>query len=273
MSKIKINEEIERLKSLISGYQSLVVAFSGGMDSTLLAYTAFSVLESKMIAITVNSPFSIRRELEFSEDFAKRYSIPYKQLWLNPLDSEEVLRNDKLRCYYCKMKIFNGILGFARENGYRYIADGSNLSDNGDYRPGKKALEELGIVSPLREAGFTKEMIRGAYTFYNLEIPSRYSNACLASRIPYGTRITEDILERIDDGESFIEGLGFSPVRLRYHDRIARIELSEDGIKRLFSNADMRAEIIRKLKNLGFVYITIDIEGFRTGSLNLLLDD
>ena len=273
MGNIKSSENIERLKSLISGYQSLVVAFSGGMDSTLLTYAAFSVLASKMIAVTVNSPFSIRRDLKFSRDFAKRYNIPYKQLWLNPLDSEEVIRNDQLRCYYCKMEIFKGILGFARENGYRHVADGSNLSDNGDYRPGKKALEELGIVSPLREAGFTKEMIREAYTLYNLEIPSRYSNACLASRIPYGTRITGDILERIGDGESFIEGLGFSPVRLRYHDRIARIELSEDGMKRLLASTAMKEQIVRKLKDLGFVYITVDIEGFRTGSLNLLLDD
>lgn len=273
MGGIKIKEDIERLKSLISGYQSLVVAFSGGMDSTFLTYIAFSVLESKMIAITVNSPFSIRRELAFSKDFTMRYNIPHKQLWLNPLDSEEVVRNDQLRCYYCKMKIFNGIVGFARENSYRYIADGSNLSDEGDYRPGKKALEELGIVSPLLEACFTKEMIREAYKYFKLELPSRYSNACLASRIPYGTRISEDVLEKIGDGESFIEGLGFSPVRLRYHDKIARIELSKDGIKRLLSDISIQEEIIRKLKTLGFVYITIDIEGFRTGSLNLLLDD
>jgi uncharacterized protein len=273
MGDMGIRESIERLKELISNYESLVVAFSGGMDSTFLVYVAFSVLQSKMIAITVDSPFSIKRELKFSKEFTRRYDIPHTFLLLNPLDSQEILDNDRLRCYYCKKKIFEGISRFAREHDYRFTADGSNLSDESDYRPGKRALEELGIVSPLVEIGFSKEMIREACEFLDLDIPYRYSNACLASRIPYGTRISKDILERIDDGESFIEGLGFSPVRLRYHDTIARVELSEDGMKRLLSNRSAREKIINKLKNLGFLYITIDIEGFRTGSLNLMLDD
>ncbi len=268
-----ITESIERLKDLIANYESLVVAFSGGMDSTFLVHVAFSVLQSKMIAVTVDSPFSIRREVKFSREFARRYSIPHTFLLLNPLDSQEILGNDRLRCYYCKRKIFEGILQFARGNDYRFIADGSNLSDERDYRPGKRALEELGIVSPLMEIGFSKEMIREACKFLDLDIPYRFSNACLASRIPYGTRISEDILEKIDDGESFIEGLGFSPVRLRYHDKVARVELLEDDMKRLLSNRSIKEKIIDKLKNLGFVYVTIDIEGFRTGSLNLMLDD
>ena len=147
------------------------------------------------------------------------------------------------------------------------------MNDRDDYRPGKKALEELGIVSPLLQVGFTKEMIREACKMCNIDIPFHYSNACLASRIPYGIEISRSVLKTIEDGESFMDELGLYPVRLRYHDKIARIETSLDGMKKLLVDNLVRERIIQKLKSLGFKFITVDIEGFRSGSLNLMLDD
>lgn len=268
---MSVEENIEFLKNIISRYHPLVVAFSGGIDSTLLTYIAHSVLRERMIAVSVNTEFSIKKEMQFAKDFSLKHKIPHRFLNLNLMSFEEVVNNDRLRCYHCKKLIFSHITDLSRSIGFKYVADGSHASDEDDFRPGRKALEELGVISPLAEADFTKEIIGEACRYLDIDILNRYSNACLASRIPYGIRITDKVLRIIEDGENILEEMGFSPVRLRYHKPIARIELSKDGIKRIIQDDYIREEIIRKIKDLGFLFVSVDLEEFRSGSLNCFL--
>ena len=269
---MKPNTSINKLEKTISLYPSLAVALSGGMDSILLAFISKRILDSRMMAISVESPFSIERELNFSREFTKKHNIPHHVIYINTLDSVEIRANGPRRCYFCKKCIFSEIKKISAKSGFQSVADGTCIDDQKDYRPGKNALEELGIISPLREAGFTKSMIKDAYNHFNLTIPFSSSNACLASRIPYGTVITEENLKMISHGEDFLYELGFEPVRLRYHNEIARLELSNEGMNRLIADSSLLEKVYRKLKSIGFIYITLDMEGFRTGSMNLMLD-
>jgi uncharacterized protein len=241
------------------------------MDSTLLACIARRALGEAMAAASVDSPFAIRREMEFARAFAARHRIHHIVLKADPLGSPQVARNDALRCYHCKKLIFSSIAAWAEKHGFPYIADGSNRSDEADYRPGKKALGELGVLSPLKEAGFTKDMIREACGALGLGVRYLSSNACLASRVPCGTPLTGKALEMIAEGEDFLEKNGFSPVRLRYHPPLARLELSPEGMARLMADDRMKRKITRRLKEIGFAFITLDMEGFRSGSMNILL--
>jgi uncharacterized protein len=270
---MSVEENIERLKNIISHYSPLVVAFSGGIDSTLLTYMAHSVLSDRMIAVSVNTEFSIRKEMQFAKEFSLKHKIPHRFLNLKLMAFEEVVNNDRLRCYHCKKLIFSQITDLSKSIGFKYIADGSHASDEDDFRPGRRALEELGVISPLAEAEFTKEMIGEACSSLGINILHRYSNACLASRIPYGIRITDTVLRIIEEGENILEEMGFSPVRVRYHESIARIELSEDGVKRIILDDDIRGEIVRKIKDLGFLFVSVDLEGFRSGSLNCFFNN
>ena len=263
---VEISKKIENLKTILRKYKSIVIAFSGGMDSSLLVFIAREA-DVKIMAVIIDSPFSIKREIRAAAGFALAANIPHKILNINPLESVEVRDNSAERCYYCKKRMFAVILDFAEKNNYDFTADGSNLSDDNDFRPGRKALLEMGVISPLQEAGFDKIMIREACNFYGLNVPED-SNACLASRIPYGKIITEKKLNAISECEDFLLDMGFSPVRVRYYDSIARIELSISDTKKLISNEEKRQRVAEKFKKRGFIYITLDIEGFRSGSMN-----
>ncbi len=269
---MSVEENIERLKKIISRCSPLVVAFSGGIDSTLLTYMAHSVLGEMMIAVSVNTEFSIRKEMQFAKDFSLKHKIPHQFLNLKLMAFEGVVKNDRLRCYHCKKLIFSQIADLSRSIGFKYVADGSHAGDEDDFRPGRRALEELGVISPLAEAAFTKKMIGEACSSLGIDILHRYSNACLASRIPYGIRITDKVLRIIEEGENILEEMGFAPVRVRYHESIARIELSEEGIHRIVLDDSLRGEIVRKMKDLGFLFVSLDLEGFRSGSLNCFLE-
>ncbi len=264
-------KNIKKLEGILSTHSPLIVAYSGGMDSSFLAIIAKRVLGDNMTALSIESPFSIPAEIDFTREFTLTNEIKHAIISANPLEAPDITENDALRCYYCKKLIFSRIREYAEKNGFLFIADGSNLSDDDDYRPGKKALIELNIISPLKMAGFTKGMIAEALQKLNIRIPFKYSNACLASRIPYGTEITEEILGIIREGEAYLADAGLEPVRLRYHNQIARIETSNEGLLRIAGDDKLRSDIILKLKKLGFEFITIDIVGFRSGSMNALL--
>ena len=267
---MNILEEIEKLEGAIRKYQPLIVALSGGIDSSLLAFAAKRALGNRMMTLSVDSPFSIRKEIDFAAMFASGYDIRHEIIKLNPLYMDEITRNDSMRCYYCKRLIFTKINEFAKDENFSYVADGTNLDDDTDYRPGSKALKELGIISPLQMSGFTKEMILEACSHYNIKIPF-HSNACIATRIPYGAIITEHALGMIQNGEQFLEELGFYPVRLRYHSPLARLELTPADSGRLLGDESLRIRVVAKLKELGFKFITLDVEGFRSGSMDLLI--
>ncbi len=263
-----IARSIESLNTIIAGYRSLCVAFSGGNDSLLLAACAHRVLGNNMCAVTVISEFSIRRELERARRAAAREGFIHHELPAGLLDGEEIVRNDRQRCYHCKKRIFSGIVEFARPGGFSAVADGTNLDDQGDYRPGMQALRELGIVSPLLEAGFTKKMILEACGFIGIEVESPSSNSCLATRVAWGQRIDARLLDMIDLAEERLTALGFDPVRVRVHGDLARIEVSEEAITRLTGDGVIRKEALDAVGEAGFSFVTLDLEPFRSGSMN-----
>lgn len=264
---VSLQDKELRLRSQLHSYSKLAIAFSGGVDSTLLLSLAAEELPGNVIAVTSHVPMTSAKEFEEAKSFCEVRGI--EQLICNPevLSLDQVKMNSPKRCYYCKSMLFSSMKDAAAEKGYFIIADGTNVDDLTDYRPGMKAIKELNVVSPFLEAGFTKKDIRDLSLRLSLPTWNKQSNACLATRIPYGQELTYDLLSRIDQAEDFLHSLGFVNVRLRVHDEIARIEVGPDQIPQLL-DSQVRDLVISKLKDLGFNYITLDLEGFRTGSMN-----
>jgi len=255
------------LTERIKAAGKLAVAFSGGVDSTYLLYKAHEVLGDNCIAVTVKSLVLTYEELERAAEFCTANGIRQVTVDFDVFSVPEFENNPPDRCYYCKKQIFGSIKNAAPDY---VIADGSNVDDQGDYRPGMKAIEELGITSPLKEAGLTKSDIRELSKEAGLTTWDMPSAACLASRIAYGEKITPDILMRVAYAEKIIRELGFSGIRVRVHGDLARIEAAPEDIP-LLSYIHTREEISSELKRLGFKYVTIDIDGYRTGSMNEVL--
>lgn len=255
------------LRAQLRSYSKLAIAFSGGVDSTLLLSLAAEELPGNVIAVTSHVPMTSAKEFEEAKSFCEVRGI--EQLICNPevLSLDQVNMNSPKRCYYCKSMLFSSMKEAAAEKGYSIIADGTNVDDLTDYRPGMKAIKELNVVSPFLKAGFTKKDIRDLSLQLSLPTWNKQSNACLATRIPYGQELTYDLLSRIDQAEDFIHSLGFVNVRLRVHDDVVRIEVGPDQIPQLI-DLQVRDLVISNLKDLGFNYITLDLEGFRTGSMN-----
>lgn len=257
----------EKLKHIILNYESVLVAYSGGVDSTFLAKVAYDVLKDKAMSVTIRSSMNPKHELEEARAFAKIIGINHIEIEAMEFENKNFVKNDKDKCYYCKKALFSKLKVLAKDKGFEYVIEGSNADDINDYRPGLKAIAELNIKSPLREANLTKSDIR--MLSQKLELPTwnKPSFACLASRIPYGTHITLEILKKIEEAENYLIELGFSQMRVRYHGEIARIELLPNDIKKIFDN-NLQKKIYMKYKEIGFLYTTIDIIGYRTGSMN-----
>lgn len=262
-------EKLEDLKQILKKMENVAIAFSGGVDSSFLVKVAKDVLGDKVLAITATSSIHPEFEIKDAKIFTAQNGIRHTIFKSEELKNENFKSNPPDRCYLCKKELFSAIKNIANKENIKYILDATNFDDLSDYRPGVKALEELEIISPLKDVKLTKEEIRALSKEMNLKSWNKPAFACLVSRIPYGIEITEKRLKMIERAEKYIMNLGISQVRVRYHDKIARIEINKNDIPLLLKHSD---EINAELKKLGFTYITRDLEGYRTGSLNEVLD-
>jgi len=260
----------KKLTNLFNSMGSVLISLSGGVDSALLLQIASETLKEKVKAVTFTSPIFSRNDLMRAENFAKKLKIAHIKIKFDILSHSDFCKNDKMRCHVCKTKMIEALKKEAKKQGISYIADGSNIDDIKDYRPGLKVAQKSGIKSPLLEAGLGKEDIRKEAQERKIEIWNTPSSACLASRIAYGTYINGNNLAIIEKGEEFLHQLGFKEVRIRYHPPIARIEVSTQEIVRL-AELPLRDKVVEKLKELGVKYTTLDLSGFRSGSMNDLL--
>ena len=263
-----LDSKLEDLRDRIAEKGKLVVSYSGGVDSSLLAKVANDVLDGCALAIFLDSETAARSELEQARRQAESLGLNFRVAEFSILTDEEFAQNSAARCYICKKKSAAVLKSIAREEGITCIADGVNLSDYQDFRPGIQACNEEGIWHPFVESGISKEDIRSLAHSLGLPVWDKPSSACLSSRIPYGERITERNLRMVEEAEEYLKCLGFRQLRVRAHGRTARIELlKSDAIRAL----DSRDGIVLRLKGIGFKYVTLDLEGFRTGSMNEVL--
>ncbi|KJS86984.1 MAG: hypothetical protein JM58_05555 [Peptococcaceae bacterium BICA1-8] len=261
-----MEDKLSKLKKWFANKEGVLVAFSGGVDSALLLKIAQEVLGNKALAVTANSPLNTPEEKEGAIRVAREIGAEHLVVELNDLENPQVSSNPPDRCYYCKKARFESMLRLAEEKGLEVVVDGSNIDDLNDYRPGLKAVKELGIASPLEEVGFNKAEIRRAAQQLGLSVWDKPSEPCLATRIPFNTEITKDKLIRVIQAERYLKNnLGLSQVRVRDHNGLARIEVEKKDLEKLLARRD---EVTKLLLEEGFYYITLDLEGYRTGSMN-----
>jgi uncharacterized protein len=262
--------KLGRLRKSIRSLGSVAVAFSGGSDSALVARVAHDELGTNAVAVTIDSPLYPSSELAGARKTARKIGIRHFVVRVDPLSEDAFVSNPANRCYLCKLGDLRQVTRVARENGLKMVVDGSNADDGADYRPGLKAKEELGVRSPLAEAGLGKREVRELSRALKLPTATKSSSPCLASRIPYGEEITKEKLGMIEEAEEFLRAKGFDGVRVRMHGGMARIEVQPRDIPRL-SSAGTRLSVSRRLRALGFTYVSLDLEGYRMGSLNEVL--
>lgn len=267
--KASLQAKLKQLQEILADLGSCAIAYSGGMDSTFLIKVASDVLGENALAVTATSSIYPQKELLDAKRFAKAIGIPHMIIRSNDLNIPKFSKNPPDRCYYCKKELFHKIQQIAKKRNLTAVLDGSNADDVTDYRPGAKAKQELGIRSPLQEVGLTKQEIRELSASMKLTTSEKPPFACLASRFPYGTKITKERLGQVESAENYLFSLGVTQCRVRYHDHIARIEVGSDELLLVLRNA---SKITKRFKTLGFTYITLDLEGYRMGSLNEVLE-
>lgn len=265
-----LSTKLANLQNILSEMNKVIIAFSGGVDSTFLLKVAADQLGDNAIAVTATSETYPKEELEEAKLLAKTINANHIIIATEELSDERFLNNPPERCFYCKSELFTKLKEIAAQNATSFIIDGANMDDSKDFRPGHKAGKELGVRSPLKEAELTKDEIRQLSKELGLPTWDKPAFACLSSRFPYGHRITTDKLNQVHKAETFLRSKGFKTLRVRHHHDIARIEIQQPELS-LFCQEPLRSEIVSFLKEIGFTYITLDLEGFRSGSMNEVL--
>lgn len=266
-------ELLEKKRKLDEHLRSLgriLVAYSGGVDSAFLAFEAHEVLGPQMLAVLADSPSLARTQMEDATAFAHEQNIPLKIINTDEMSKPDYVRNDAMRCFHCKDELFTVMESFRGQTGFETVAYGVNADDQGDFRPGQQAARNHGVAAPLLEAGLGKEDIRDLARAAGLRVWQKPASACLSSRIEYGRQVTREALLQVEQGEDALRSLGFEQFRVRHHGNLVRIEIARDEMFRALQSS-MAAEFMRIFKALGFTYVTLDLEGFRSGSMNAVL--
>jgi pyridinium-3,5-biscarboxylic acid mononucleotide sulfurtransferase len=266
----ELQQKKQKLDAYLRSLGRVLVAYSGGVDSAYLAHAAHEVLGDQVLAVLADSPSLARAQMDDALAFAQEQNIPLKVVNTDEMTKPEYVRNDAMRCFHCKDELFTVMEQFRLQIGYESVAYGVNLDDQGDFRPGQKAARSHGVVAPLLEAGLTKQDIRDLARAAGLRVWQKPASACLSSRIEYGRPVTREALLQVEQGEDALRGLGFEQFRVRHHGNLVRIEIAREELPRALQPW-MADEFMKIFKALGFTYVTLDLEGFRSGSMNAVL--